>query len=82
MKIPLHTIVLRPNIPAGMDWSVIGHFVSIFRKYSKPCDPPVLVSPMENGLWRLVDGKHRFFASVIAGRTEIEAEIDPNYDGT
>jgi hypothetical protein len=76
MKIPVDCLVLKPNIPAGMDWSVIGHFVMIFRKTAQPCDPPIIVKPVGDNLWRVMDGRHRFFAAVIAGRSEIEAEVE------
>ena len=76
MNIPVNKLVLRKNIPAGMDWCVIGHFVMIFRKTSQPCDPPIKVRKLKNGYWKVMDGRHRFFAAVIAGRTEIDAELD------
>ena len=73
MKVPLNKLVLRKPVSAGMDLAVIGHFVMIFRKSTLPCDPPILVRRLKNGHWKVMDGRHRFFAAVIAGRTEIEA---------
>lgn len=75
MNISLDTILLPPNMPAGMDWAVIGLWVVKFRKTPQPCDPPIKVVK-EGDYWRLRDGRHRFIASLVAGRTHIEAEID------
>jgi len=71
--IPLHRILMPPNMPAGMDWSVIGHFVMLLRKLPQPVDPPIEVEA-EGDYWRIKDGRHRFVAANIAGRTVIDAE--------
>lgn len=77
MKIALDRLVWLGNIPAGMDWSVIGFWACQFRKSGEQ-GPPILVVPIgDTGLFRVTDGRHRTCAAYIAGRTEIVYEIDP-----
>lgn len=77
-RIPLDRLVFLGNVPAGMDWSVIGYWVCQFRKTAED-GPPILLTPIgDTGLFRVTDGRHRTVASYIAGRTEIVYEIDPN----
>jgi hypothetical protein len=72
--VPLHYLVFKPNIPAGLDWAILGLWVCRFRKTADPCDPPITVLNLDGVLWRVVDGRHRVVAAMIAGRTHIEAE--------
>lgn len=72
MLVPLEQLLMPPNMPAGMDWAVIGLWVCRLRKTPQPCDPPIVVRA-EGDYWRIVDGRHRTVASHIAGRTHIEA---------
>lgn len=71
-QVPLHNLVFPPNMPAGLDWAVIGLWVCRFRKTPEPCDPPILVSRVGD-LWQIRDGRHRVVAALVAGRTSIEA---------
>jgi hypothetical protein len=66
-RIPLDRLVFLGNVPAGMDWSVIGLWVCKFRKTGED-GPPILVVPIgDTGLFRVTDGRHRTVASYIAG---------------
>jgi hypothetical protein len=38
--------------------------------------PPVEVCDLGNGFWRVLDGRHRYLASVIAGRPDLLAELE------
>lgn len=77
-RISLDRLMFLGNIPAGMDWSVIGFWACQFRKSGEP-GPPILVVPIEDtGLFRVTDGRHRVIASYIAGRTEIVFDLDPD----
>lgn len=75
-RIPLDRLVWLGNVPAGMDWSVIGFWACQFRKSGEQ-GPPIRVVPIaQTGLYRVIDGRHRTAAAYIAGRTEIVYEID------
>lgn len=77
MLIPLHRLVFKPTVPAGMDWSIIGLWYAKFRKTAEPCDPPIKVSYISGtDIYQVEDGRHRFVAAVMAGRTHIDAEFD------
>lgn len=73
--LPLDALLFGPNVPAGMDWSVIGLWVCRLRKTAAPVDPPIIVTPVSEGprIWRVHDGRHRTMAAIIAGRTHIDA---------
>jgi hypothetical protein len=38
--------------------------------------PPVEVRDLGNGYWLVLDGRHRYLASVIAGRPDLLAELE------
>jgi hypothetical protein len=38
--------------------------------------PPVEVRDLGNGYWRVLDGRHRYLASVIAGRPDLLATVE------
>lgn len=77
-RIPLDRLVWLGNVPAGMDWSVIGYWACQFRKSGEQ-GPPILVVPIgDTGLYRVTDGRHRTAAAYIAGRTEIAFALDPD----
>jgi hypothetical protein len=74
VRIPLHQILIKANVPTGMDPCVALGFVKRLRTTTEDWDP-VSVRP-EGEYYRLMDGRHRYFASVIAGRVDILAELD------
>lgn len=77
IMVPLDAVVFGPNVPAGMDWAVIGLWVCRFRKTAEGCDPRIAVTAIaDTGLWRVTDGRHRVIAAIMAGRTEIEATTE------
>lgn len=73
-RVPIEDVRLPPNLPAGMDWSVIGHFAMTMRKTTEDPDP-IRVAPVGDH-YRISDGRHRFIAAVIAGRPDVLAELD------
>lgn len=78
-RIPLERLAFLGNVPAGMDWSVIGYWACQFRK-SGQTGPPILVVRIgDTGLFRVMDGRHRVIASYIAGRNEIVYDFDPDH---
>lgn len=73
MLLPIDSLLFGENVPAGMDWSVIGLWVCRLRKTAEPCDPPVIVGRIPGSdFWRITDGRHRVVASLIAGRTHVK----------
>jgi hypothetical protein len=51
---------------------------SLARMYRSTSDdaPPAAVRDLGNGYWRVLDGRHRFLASVIAGRPDLLATVE------
>jgi hypothetical protein len=74
IRIPIERLHLLPNIPAGMDPCVLLGLVPLLRKTGED-HPPILVREHGDG-WQILDGRHRFMAAVIAGRSDILAEIE------
>lgn len=71
-RIRIEDIQLKPNVPCGMDYAVIGGMLKRLRTTCEDWDP-VLVRAHTEAPWLLLDGRHRFFASVIAGRPDVLA---------
>jgi hypothetical protein len=74
VRIPIERLHLLPNVPAGMDIGVVAGLVPLLRKTSED-HPAIRVREHGDG-WQILDGRHRFFASVLAGRPDILAEIE------
>jgi hypothetical protein len=70
-RIPVERLHLLPNVAAGMDPCVLLGLVPRLRKTSEDWDP--IVVREDAGGWLVVDGRHRFFASVISGRSDVLA---------
>lgn len=77
-RLPLDHLLFLTNVPAGLDWSVVGHWTMVFRKTAQPCEPPIRVTPIgDTGMYRVIDGRHRTVAAYVAGRVDIDAIVDP-----
>ena len=70
-RAPIKDIKLRKPVPCGMDPYVLLSLVPLMRTTTEDHEP-VLVRD-EGDSWRLMDGRHRFFAAVMGGRTDILA---------
>lgn len=75
MRIPLSQLVLKDNVPAGANILVIASLVLMYRSSTEDA-PPVEVRDLGNGFWRVLDGRHRFMSSVIAGRHDLLCELE------
>jgi hypothetical protein len=73
MLLPLDRLLFPQNMPAGLDWAILGLWCATFRKTPQPCDPPITVR-REGDYWRITDGRHRAVSALISGRTHIEAQ--------
>lgn len=73
-RLRIEDCCLKPNIPAGMDPCVALGLVPLMRKTAEDANP-IKVRPCGNH-WKIMDGRHRFFAAVIAGRADVLAELD------
>lgn len=71
-RVRIEDCLLQPNLPAGMDPCVALGLVPLLRKTTEDHDPITL--RREGEFWRIMDGRHRFFACVIAGRPDVLAE--------
>lgn len=76
MRIPISRLLLKDNIPAGASVYVLASLILLYRHTTDDA-PPAEVRDLGNGYWRVLDGRHRFLASVIAGRPDILAEEAP-----
>lgn len=70
MRVPLDRLLLLPNIPAGANYLVVASLALTYRSSSEDA-PPALIRETGDGLYRILDGRHRFLASVIAGRSDL-----------
>jgi hypothetical protein len=73
MRIPISRLVLKDNVTAGASLYVLAGLILTYRNTTDDA-PPVEVRDLGNGFWRVLDGRHRYLASVIAGRPDLLAE--------
>lgn len=77
VELRLDSLLVLRNVTAGLDWAVIGLHVARLRKTNLPVDPPIRVfAEGDSGFYRIADGRHRFVASLIAGRDAVLAVIE------
>ena len=77
--VPLHLIVLPPNLPAGLSPWVLFTIAHSRRNAGQQVLEPIAVRrhPDWPGGWQVVDGRHRYCASVMAGCSDVLAiEVD------
>jgi hypothetical protein len=70
-RVRVEDIHLKANVPAGMCPFTLLGLVRRLRDTAQDWDP-VLVR-RDGRLWELLDGRHRWMASVIAGRPDVLA---------
>ena len=73
-RIKVHRLCVLPNIPAGMNLGVVANFWYLMR--SSSWDPDPIVVRREGRMYRIIDGRHRFMAAIIAGRTSVLAVVE------
>ena len=77
-RVPLHLLRMKPAVTAGMDIFTLASLVPLLRKTTHD-HAPILVDARCSscGVYQIQDGRHRFAASVMAGRHDIAARLDP-----
>jgi hypothetical protein len=77
-QLPLEQILLPPNVTAGVNLLLLAHLAYTLRATTTPT-PPITVRPA-GPHWRIVDGRHRYLAHIIAGRQHIHCHLDTGGD--
>jgi hypothetical protein len=77
VRIPVDRLLLKPAVSAGMSPFVLLSLAHLFRTTTEDADP-ITVTALDGGLYRVDDGRHRYFASVIAGRPDVLATLEPS----
>lgn len=75
IEIPVQSILLPPPVPAGMNYLALGSIAYAAKTQHQHLDPPGIVDEVFPGIWRIVEGRHRFFGAVIAGRPTIQTYL-------
>ena len=73
-RIKLNKILVPTPVSAGMNPLVLMSLVYMYRSTTEDAEPIVLRK--EGRYYRITDGRHRFMASVIAGRRRILAKVE------
>lgn len=80
VRIPIPALVLGPNVVAGANPLVVMALAYRYRSTTED-EHPADVTPAGDGFWRIRDGRHRYLASVIAGRPDLLCcPTDPAHD--
>jgi hypothetical protein len=74
MRIPVDRLLLKPAVTVGMSPWVLHSLAHRYRTTTEDADP-ITVTALDGGLYRIEDGRHRYFASVIAGRPDVLAVL-------
>jgi len=69
--IPLEQLLVKQPVSAGMNLEVVSSLVPLYRGTTEDTTP--IVVRREAAGWRVMDGRHRFIASLIAGRASVLA---------
>ena len=73
-RIRVDRILVPPNVAAGMNPLVVMSLTYMYRSGNQDA-PPITVA-REGRNYRIIDGRHRFIASIIAGRRRVLAEVE------
>jgi hypothetical protein len=73
-RIRVDRILIAPNVAAGMNPLVVMSLAYLYRSTTEDVAP--IVVRREGEHYRITDGRHRYFASVIAGRRRVLAVVE------
>lgn len=77
-RLPLHQILLPPAVPAGLSPWILFTIADSLRNAGADVRDPIVVQRLIGlDLWRIVDGRHRYVAAVMAGVRDILATEVP-----
>lgn len=83
VRIPIEKLLWKPNMPAGLNPFVLMSIAYVLRSSVDDVEPIVVKPEGEN--FRIMDGRHRAVAAMIAGRSDVLAEVEegkiPLHDG-
>lgn len=74
MRIRIENLLFKPNAPAGMNPLVLMSLVYFLR--SNVEDPAPIVVKQDGDNYRILDGRHRAMAAIIAGRPDVLAIVE------
>ena len=69
-RVPIEHVRLPRNVAAGCNFLKIGAYAHLLRGTTEDLEPVVVAFEAKES-WRLVDGRHRYLAAVIAGRPDV-----------
>jgi hypothetical protein len=78
VEVRIEDLRLPPNVPAGMNYLLLGFFAYQLRATNKSLEP-ILVERVGDGSFRITDGRHRAIAALIAGRPSVDAVIQERH---
>lgn len=73
-ELAVHEIRPQAPLPCGINLLTLCAIAATWRNTHKPIDP-VIVRKVD-GVWTLVDGRHRWLAAWVAGRATIRCKED------
>jgi hypothetical protein len=73
--VPLDQLQTLKAVPAGMNPYVVMSLAYKFRSSNVDVAPIVVMRLAGGAGYRIIDGRHRFVASLMSGRGDILAEV-------
>jgi len=74
--LPIDSLLFKEPVTAGADIFVIAALTKFYRDCNEHTTPVVvqlLAQAGDEKLWRIMDGRHRVIASILAGRKTVLA---------
>jgi hypothetical protein len=76
MLVPIETLLFKEPVTAGMDIYTLATLTRLYRN-SNEHTTPITIRRETDETWRIMDGRHRVVASMMAGRKHILATEEP-----
>jgi hypothetical protein len=73
--VPIERLLWPDPVVAGMNYLVVASLTYFYRGGNEDADP--ITVRAEGAYWRIVDGRHRAVASMMAGRKTVLAVVEP-----